>query len=260
MGRADPDRNRDEQGPHPGAGGARLLGVGIGIAGSITHRDAVVEQTREAVEAAFAVPVILDNNTRLAGLAEHVWGAARGLDDVVCLRLAARVGGAVVLDGEMRLGPRTLAGELGHVNATDEPLPCRCGNRGCLETLAGRDALLEASGAADLDALAHALATGDRRADRAVQRTADAVGRVLAGACTTLDVTDVVLAGELLQLGDHLLDPVRASLARHALRSGPDAPRLRTAQLGQAAGALGGIGALLRDPHVPMPLTDAVAS
>lgn len=260
MGQAHPARGRDEPRARQTRGRPRLLGIGVGIAGSIAHRDAVVAQTRQAFQTAFDVPVLVDNNTRLAGLAEHVWGVAHGLADVVYLRLAAGVGGAVVLDGEVRLGPRNLAGELGHVSVTDEPLPCRCGNRGCLETLAGRDALLHAAGASDLDALSRALGAGDRRAETAVQRAADAVGRVLAGACTTLDVRDVVVAGELLRLGDHLLTPVRSSFTRHVLMTGSDVPRLHVAQLGQSAGALGGIGALLRDPEVPMPLATASAA
>lgn len=240
------------------AGNPRLLGIGAGIAGSIEHRDGVVADTRTRLETAFGVPVLLDNNTRLAGLAEHVWGIARGLRDVIYLRLAAGVGGAIILDGVMRLGPRNLAGELGHVSVTDEPLACRCGKRGCLETVAGRQALLEAAGAADLDRLADALAAADTRAVAAVTRAGEATGRVLAGACTTLDVTDVVVAGELTVLGEALLAPLRSALTQHSLPTGSET-RVHLAQLGQPAGALGGIGALLREENLPLPLTAAAS-
>lgn len=241
------------------AGQPSLLGIGTGIAGSIEHRDAVVADTRTSLETAFGVPLLVDNNTRLAGLAEHVWGVARGLRDVIYLRLAAGVGGAMILDGGMRLGARNLAGELGHVSVTDEPLVCRCGKRGCLETVAGRQALLDAAGAGNLDRLADALAAGEGRAVAAITRAGDATGRVLAGACTTLDVTDVVVAGELTVLGEALLAPLRAALVEHSLPTGSET-RLHLAQLGQPAGALGGIGALLRDPNLPLPLTAAAAS
>jgi len=241
-------------------GTPRLLGIGVGVAGSIAHRETVVADTHDQLQRTFGVPILLENNTRLAGLAEHVWGVARGMRDVVYLRLAAGVGGAVILDGAMRLGARNLAGELGHVSVTDEPLGCRCGKLGCLESVAGRQALLDAAGVADLDLLTTALAAGDRRAETAVVRAADAAGRVLAGACTALDVTDTVVAGELTTLGDHLLTPLRSALTRHALPTGAEPPRLHLAQLGQPAGALGGIGALLRDPDLPLPLTTTAAS
>lgn len=78
-------------------------------------------------------------------------------------------------------------------------------------------------------ALSLALGAGDRCAETVMQRAADAVGRVLAGACTTPGVRDVVVAGELLQLA-------------------------------QSAGALGRIGTLLRDPQVPMPFATATAA
>ncbi|WP_420113511.1 ROK family protein [Pseudactinotalea sp.] len=236
----------------------RLLGIGAGIAGSIDHRDNVVADTRTRLETAFSVPVLVDNNTRLAGLAEHVWGVARDLRDAIYLRLAAGVGGAIILDGGMRLGARNLAGELGHVSVTDEPLACRCGKRGCLETVAGRGALLNAAGTESLDQLTDALTAGDERAVAAVARAGAATGRVLAGACTTLDVTDVVVAGELTVLGEVLLGPLRAALTEHSLPTGTGT-RLHLAQLGQPAGALGGIGALLREETLPLPLTAAAS-
>ncbi|MGF0117604.1 ROK family protein [Promicromonospora sp. Marseille-Q5078] len=225
-----------------------VVGIGVGVAGSIGHRDEVVEATTERLAAEFGVPVRVDNNARLAGLAELVWGAARGLRDVAYLRLSSGVGGALVLDGELRRGPRSLAAEFGHVSVTDDVQGCRCGKRGCLETVVGRDALLAAAGQTDLGSLRAALDRDDDRARRAVRDAGAAVGLVLAGTCTALDVPDIVLAGELTVLGEHLFGPVRSALARHALAGDP--PRLHRAGLDQRSGALGGIGVVLRDPRI----------
>ena len=235
-----------------------VIGVGVGVAGSISHREEVVDATADRLGATFRAPVRVDNNARLAGLAEVLWGAARGLRDVLYLRLSAGVGGALVLDGELRRGPRALGGELGHVCVTEEPTRCRCGNRGCLETVVGRDSLLAAAGRPSLDDLRSALDQDDPRAQHVVREAGAAVGLAVAGVCTVVDVPDVVIGGELTVLGDHLFAPVRGALARHTPAGEP--PRLHRAELDHRSGALGGIGVVLRDSAIPFAVPTTTAS
>jgi predicted NBD/HSP70 family sugar kinase len=232
------------------AGGApRLAAVGIGIAGSISGRPAVVEAIRDAFTDAFGVPVRTDNNARLAGLAESVWGAARGVPDALYVRLSSGVGGTVILDGRVHRGRGGAAGEFGHVCIDPTGPLCRCSNRGCLECYVGVEAVLAEAGGTTLAELGAALDRGDRDAAAVVAKAGQRIGLVLAGAGNVLDVPHVVLGGDLTVLGEHLVRPVRQTLARH-LHANPDAT-VGLAELGDLDGALGGVALVLHDPSIP---------
>ena len=84
----------------------------------------------------------VDNDANLGALAEVSAGAGRGLTDVVYVMVSAGIGGGLVLGGRLHRGATGFAGELGHVFVADKGAVCRCGNRGCLETVASTDALL----------------------------------------------------------------------------------------------------------------------
>lgn len=233
--------------------GARLLrGVGVGVTGSTPAASRLGEEVCGALADRYGVPGRSGNNARLAGLAEVVWGAARGSHDALYVRLSTGVGGAVVLDGRVRSGPTGSAGELGHVCLDPTGPPCRCGGRGCLEAFVGLPQVLSDAGAADVAALREALDGGVPVAREVVRAAAARIAVALAGAVTVLDVPHVVVGGELADLREHLVEPLRKELARHVLACSVEAVTVSTAVLGELAGALGGAALLLHDPHVDL--------
>lgn len=74
-------------------------------------------------------------------LAERYYGNARGLDDFAMLDVSVGVGLGVMTGGRLLTGHSGLAGEIGHLTVVEDGRPCGCGNRGCLETVAGDAAL-----------------------------------------------------------------------------------------------------------------------
>ena len=82
------------------------------------------------------MPVQIDNDANAGAMGEHLFGAGRGVADMVYLRLSAGVGLGLILDGQPYGGVAGVAGELGHIAVVEDGLICRCGNRGCLETVA----------------------------------------------------------------------------------------------------------------------------
>ena len=82
------------------------------------------------------LPMRIINDANASVLAELRFGAAREPADVVYLRLSSGIGAGVICDGRMLLGSTGVAGELGHVAAKPADVVRRCGNRGCLETVA----------------------------------------------------------------------------------------------------------------------------
>ena len=76
------------------------------------------------------------NDASLAALAEHVYGAGRGLRHLIYITVSTGIGGGIIVDGKPYSGARGLAGEIGHMTIDRNGPRCRCGNLGCLEAMA----------------------------------------------------------------------------------------------------------------------------
>lgn len=208
------------------------------------------EAVRDRLAEAFGVPVHVDNNTRLAALAESVWGAATGSRDVLYLRLSHGVGGGLVVGGALHGGAHGLSGELGHITVDPAGGPCDCGGRGCLETVASVGAVLDAyraagGRAADIAGFTAAAKGGDAAAAGVLRAVGAQVGGVLAAVCNAVGPGVVVVGGELAEAGDLLLGPVRETLSARVLPLARGLLDLRRAALGEYGGALGGIALVL---------------
>ena len=66
-----------------------------------------------------------------------MWGAGRGADHMAYVKAATGIGAGFIVGGAPYVGAGGTAGEIGHTVVDPGGPICRCGNRGCLETLAG---------------------------------------------------------------------------------------------------------------------------
>ncbi|BDZ55355.1 hypothetical protein GCM10025870_24280 [Agromyces marinus] len=237
-----------------------LQSVGIGVPGPYTSarqgfpavswkKQLSPEGVDTAFSERFGAPVVVDNNTRLAALAEAIQ-RPDAVENLIYLRLSDGVGGGLVVNGRLVAGSRGFAGELGHVTADPTGAPCRCGKRGCLETIASVSAVLRAcrEAGADietLDDIATAVRKGDPVVDAVLRTVGAAVGRVLGAAAMTLNPREVVIGGEIVHVAPVLVEQAAATL-RYELYSIPsDQPHIvRAAQLRDSDGALGAIAAI----------------
>jgi predicted NBD/HSP70 family sugar kinase len=196
------------------------------------------------------LPVHVGNDANLGALAEATFGAGQGVDDLVYVMLGTGVGAGLVLDGRLYEGDSGIAAEIGHVVVDPDGLICRCGGRGCLETVAGAEAIVRPlrprHGSqltlADVLALAEA---GDAGARRVIRDSGRAVGRALAAVCCVLDPRLVVVGGGVASAGDVLLDGIRESLERRMTPLKGQAVPVVRGELGERAEVLGAIALVL---------------
>ena len=245
-----------------GVGRNRVVGVGMGVPGPIRRDTSTVGSSAilpgwAGLDAAHEMsrrldlPVHVDNDATLGALAELSWGAGRGLRDFVYLKLASGVGAGLVLDGEIYRGAGGGAGELGHTVIDPAGSLCRCGGRGCLETVASAGTVTRMVGETMGKELAvsdvlRLAAAGDRPALRALGDAGREIGRAVAAVCNLLNPERVIVGGDLSAAGDALLEPLEASLHRYALPAAADDVEVVQGELGERAEVLGAIALALR--------------
>lgn len=198
---------------------------------------------RDLVRQHLGVPVALGHDVRAGGLAEGLFGAARGVHDFLFLPIGTGIAGAVFVDGWPYAGATGQGGEIGHSPVLPGGEPCACGQRGCLETYAAASSIVrryaEQGGPPGLstpDIVARA-GSGDLIARRVWQDAVDALSCALTGYTMLMDPALVVIGGGLAEAGEALLEPLRHAISERLTWREP--PAIVGAALGSSAGVLG---------------------
>ncbi|WP_204051760.1 ROK family transcriptional regulator [Microbispora siamensis] len=240
------DRLSAETGVHYGA--LQAIGIGVPGWGDRSRADGVAEVFAERFHAA----VIVDNNVRFAGLAEALHAQSDTVRNLIYLRLSVGVGGGLVVGGQLVRGSKGYAGELGHVTAVPGGARCRCGKRGCVETVASVPAILgrcrELGVPADtLEDLKAAVEIAHPVVDQVLREAGTAVGQVLGTAAMTLNPDEIVLGGEIIEIAPALLRQVADTVTYELSWRTDAAPVIRPALLSDDGGARGAIAALFHE-------------
>lgn len=165
----------------------------------------------DAFTAALGVPSYLDNDVNAFLRGEAAAGSLRGETDALGITLGTGVGGALWLHGDLHHGQHGAAGEIGHIPGFGD-LPCTCGARGHLETLASGLSIARrytmATGRDARGALDVALAA-DRGDEAALAVFSDAGGAIARAILMTVGLVDVatVVVGGGVSGAWHLLHP-----------------------------------------------------
>jgi predicted NBD/HSP70 family sugar kinase len=133
-------------------------------------------------------------------------------------RVSTGIGAGLIVNGRLYHGSGGMAGEIGQTIIQEQGPVCRCGKRGCLETLAGAAALVEllrGTHGPDLTTqqLLAAAADGDSAARRVLADAGRRIGTAVATLCDLFNPELIVVGGG----GEVLLDPLRAQVHRHAI-------------------------------------------
>ena len=240
----------------------QMLGAGVGVPGPIDHRTNkvihgailpewvgidVAGQLRDGL----GIPVLIDNDANLGALAQITWGEHQACENLCFLKIGSGIGSGLILNGAPYYGHLGITGEIGHATIFDQGAICRCGNRGCLETVASTSTMTELLGQAERrpisveDIVQRALA-GDSATLRVIDDAGVAVGHALANVANLINPEAMVIGGPLAPLGDLLLAPIRRGLNRHAIPLVGENTSLHMSMLGDRAEALGAAALILR--------------
>lgn len=240
-----------------------LQGIGIGMPSFILFDEGYICMTsaivkvkdfamRDYLVERLGVPVVLDNDSNLAALAEHRHGAGRGSRHMIYMAASTGIGSGLIFNGELFRGSYGWAGESGHMLITpDAGLDCGCENSGCFMSWAsgrylpeqirikakGRETILDLGPGLDGVALHRACEAGDPVALEVLDQTAHYLAVCLFNIYQLLNVNLFVFGGGLTNFGPLLFDRVRAEFDRY--NHIPQKVEFRFAQLKQDFGIIG---------------------
>jgi len=220
---------------------ARVLGIGIGMAGVIDGEAGICRYTpffgwrdvpiAEPVTAHFGLPVYLENDVNTLTIAEQWFGYGHGVDHFVVVTVGRGVGAGIVVNGQFYRGALGGAGELGHITLQENGPPCDCGKRGCLEALTSDPAMVRQARAAitlgerttlaeaeplTLGAIVAAAEAGDELAQRLLGDSGRWLGVGIAHLVNVLNPQMVIVGGEGVRAGEWRFGPMRKAIREHA--------------------------------------------
>lgn len=257
---------------------SQVAGVGMGVPGWHNSKEGITMwspnfkdwhgiQLLAPIKEDLELPVFMGNDVNVAALGEYRFGAGRNVKTLVMLTLGTGIGGGIILDGKLWVGANDAAAEIGHtVVLPDGPL-CSCNRYGCLESLAGRDAIVKRAARKiqlgrpsmliqDEDWLrwsvtpadiAKAAEAGDEVAIETMAETAYYVGVGVANAINLINPEMVIIGGGIAQAGDVLWGPLQRTINALALAQSRRVCKVVRAELGDDAGIMGGVTLVLQE-------------
>jgi glucokinase len=248
-----------------------IAGIGIGVAGQVDPVSGAVifgpnldwhdVPLRSDIEKACGLSVVVTNDVRAAMRGEWLFGAGRGARDLLCVFIGTGVGGGIVSAGIPLEGCSNTAGEIGHITVDLKGPLCTCGNRGCMEAIAGgwglaRSArqsveadrllgrkILEIAGE-NLDnitakSVVEAFRQGDLLAANLIDSAVQALGAGVAALVNALNPCLVILGGGIVEGMPELVSRVEDQVRSRALSAALAQLTFRGARLGNQAGIIG---------------------
>jgi predicted NBD/HSP70 family sugar kinase len=206
--------------------------------------------------------VLVDNDVNIMARGEH-WVHWRDTPHLLLVKVGTGIGCGIVAGGQIHHGARGAAGDIGHIRATQDDVICRCGNVGCLEAVAGGQALAERLDAEGFethnsrDVVALVLA-GDPTAMRMVRDAGRLLGEVLAGTVNFFNPAVIVIGGDIAEAQAQLIAGVREGIFSRSLVLATRDLRIVPCRLGDRAGITGAAMMAVDEVLSPRAVDDVV--
>jgi N-acetylglucosamine repressor len=243
-----------------------ILGIGVGTPGLVNTSEGMVLNAvnldwknlplAQLLEERYHLPVYVLNDSQAAAIGEHTYGKDHQQDEqLVVINVHHGIGSGIIINGDLFYGDGGSAGEIGHIVVVPENgLPCRCGKRGCLETVSSTQALIRRARmllsqypdtrlphqpeAVTLDAIESAFRQGDPLAAQLVLDAGRYLGVAISNLVGILNIRKIVLVGDMTRFGGTLIDCIHEVMLQMSI---PETVQNTQIELGH----LGGNGIML---------------
>jgi glucokinase-like ROK family protein len=252
-----------------------LVGIGVGTPGLVNSKAGVVVNAvnldwkdlplASLLQARYQLPVYVLNDSQAAAMGEYTYGEGRKAENnLVVINVRHGIGAGFVINNQLFQGDGGWAGEIGHVVVIpDGGLRCRCGNRGCLETVASAQAIVrraqelarhsddsnlaEKPDSITFASIEQAFVAGDPLARQVVLEAGYYMGIAISSLIGTLNIRKIVLSGDMTRFGKPWLDIIRETASRSSLSRLVQETKIEIGQLESNRIVLGATGWLLSD-------------
>lgn len=250
--------------------------IGLGIPGPIDRKAGTVINApnlgwhnvpiAKLVENAVGIPALLENDANAAALGEQVFGAGRGISDLIYVTVSTGIGGGIVVNNRLVTGRNGAAGEIGHIKVMEGGPVCGCGDCGCIEAVAsgtaitrtmierlshGEESLIRELVEDDLCkidmvVIGQAAKAGDPLANEVISVAMKYLGVTLANLVSIFNPMMIVIGGGVTNIGPLLFDPVIQEIRRKSFPTFADNLPIVPAALDARAGVLGAAAVALQ--------------
>ena len=232
----------------------KIEGIGIGIPGSINNGTVLISPNlpfknfplKEKLFNAYQIPIAMDNDVNVGLLGEHWAGAAKGLNHVIGIFIGTGIGGAIIINNSLLRGKHNIAGEIGHMKLKLNGPRCNCGEKGCFEILASKQAFkrqLEKYGFTVGPVLKSSLIKtyiddNNKNVKNITKKISAYIGEAIGSLVNILDPEAIILGGGVIEaVGDYMLRKITPIAEQRALCK----PDIRLSKLGDYALIYGGV-------------------
>ena len=257
--------------------GFSVLGIGVAMHGIVNSDQGISvfapaiewrdEPLAANIQSRYRLPVRMENNANAMAPGEWWFGNGQTVENVLAVKVGSTIGSGVILGGRLFPGTDYSAGEIGHLTVLPGGPRCKCGNLGCLETVASTDAILKRGrellqkgeapslmeyapgepGRLNFQSLYQATLAHDPIALRLWEEGAAYLGLALSYTINILNPAKVLIGGDIFPVLDYILPKVRETVGIQVIQTLKNHLRLEPVGLGQDSVTIGAATLLLQD-------------
>jgi glucokinase-like ROK family protein len=244
-----------------------LLGIGVGAPGLINTTEGMVVNSvnlnwlnlplTSLLKRRYHLPVYVLNDSQAVAIGEYTYGKEHQADeDLIVINVRHGIGAGIVINGVLFQGDSGSAGEIGHIVVVPEGgALCRCGKKGCLETVASAQALIKRVRSLvsqypnsqlaqdpqgiNLETIENAFINSDPLACQTVLETAHYIGIAISSLVGILNIQKIILVGDMTRFGEPWLDEIKKMMMNTSLAEAAQNTRVEIGQLSENGIILG---------------------